>query len=61
MEKVIVRTVDEGVVESLKGINDRLVRAAIREWDKGEVSGVYFADFINGYVWERWVEIVRGN
>ena len=61
MEKVVVQTVDEVVVESLRGINDRLVRAAIREWDRQEVSGVYFDVFVNGYVRQKFWEITHGN
>uniref|UniRef100_A0A6M3L0A9 Uncharacterized protein n=1 Tax=viral metagenome TaxID=1070528 RepID=A0A6M3L0A9_9ZZZZ len=61
MEKVRVQTVNEGVVESLKGINDRLVREAIKEWDRQEVSGVYFCDFVNGYVKQKFWEMVHGN
>ena len=59
--KVRVQTVNEGVVESLKEINNRLVVEAIKEWDRREVSGVYFDVFVNGYVRQRWGEIVHGN
>jgi predicted GNAT family acetyltransferase len=61
MERVIVQTVNEGVVESLKGINDRLVREAIKEWDRQGVSGVYFCDYVNGYVTQKFCEITHGN
>ena len=61
MEKVRVQTVNEGVVESLKGINHRLVGEAIDEWDRREVSGVYFDVFVNGYVREKFQEMANGN
>jgi len=61
MEKVKVRTVDEGVVESLIRINERLVGEAIEEWDRGELSGIYFCDFVNGYVRQKFWEMANGN
>ena len=61
MNEVKVQTVNEGVVESLNHINQKLVVEAIKEWDRREVSGVYFDVFVNGYVRERWAEIVGGN
>jgi len=61
MENAIVQTVNEGIIESLNKINHRLIGEAIEEWDRGEISGVYFDVFVNGYVRERWAEIVNGN
>jgi hypothetical protein len=61
MEEVKVQTVNEGVVESLNHINQKLVVEAIKEWDRREVSGVYFDVFVNGYVRQKFWEMARGN
>ena len=49
----------EVVFESLRGINERLVREAMEEWDKGGEG--CFGEFVKEYVGVRWWSLVRSN